>query len=52
LEYAVLDLNSSSRNGEIEMDVLTLCSPMMVELFMRTRARGNKDENDVKEASR
>jgi hypothetical protein len=52
LEYAVLDLNSSSRHGEIETDAITLCSPMMVELFMRKRARGNKDENDMEETSR
>jgi hypothetical protein len=47
LMYAVLDVNSRSWHGEIEMDDFTLCSAMMVELWMRKREMGDENENDV-----
>jgi hypothetical protein len=40
--YAVLSVNSCSWHGEIERDDLTLCSAMMVELWMRNREMGMK----------
>jgi len=40
LVYAVLSVNSWSWHGEIERDDLTLCSAMMVELWMRKREMG------------
>jgi hypothetical protein len=50
--YAVLRVNSCSWHEEIERDDLTLCSAMMVELWMRKREMGDEDENDVEDTSR
>jgi len=50
--YAVLHVNSWSCHGEIERDDLTLCSAMMVEMWMRKRERRDEDENDVEDMSR
>jgi hypothetical protein len=36
---------------EIEMDDLTLCSAMMVELWTRKRQMGSEDENHVEDMS-
>jgi len=33
------------------MDDLTLCSAMMVEMWMRKREMGDKDENNVEDMS-
>jgi len=49
--YAVLGVNSWSCHGEIERDDLTLCSAMMVEMWMRKREMGDEDENDVEDMS-
>ena len=49
--YAVLGVNSWSYHGEIERDDLTLCSAMMVEMWMRKRDMGDEDENDVEDSS-
>jgi len=35
----------------MERDDLTLCSAMMVEMWMRKREMGDEDENDVKDRS-
>jgi len=50
--YALLGVNLWSWSGEIERDDLTLCSAMMVELWMRKREMGDKDRNDVEDTSR
>jgi len=49
--YAVLGVNSWSCHGEIERDDLTLCSAMMVELWMRKRKMGDEVENDMEDTS-
>jgi len=49
--YAVLGVNSWSCHGAIERDDLTLCSAMMVEMWMRKREMGDADENDVEDTS-
>jgi len=49
--YAILGVNSWSRHGEIERDDLTLCSAMMVEMWMRKREMGDEDENNVEHKS-
>jgi len=49
--YAVLGVNSWSCQGEIERDELTLCSAMMVEMWMRKREMGDEDENNVEDTS-
>jgi len=49
--YAVLGVNLWSCHGEIESDDLTLCSAMMVEMWMRKREMGDEDENDVEDTS-
>jgi len=49
--YAVLSVNSRSWHREIERDELTLCSAMMVELWMRKREMEDEDENDVEDTS-
>jgi len=49
---AVLGFNSWSCHGEIERDDLTLCSAMMVEMWMKKREMGDEDENNVEDTSR
>jgi len=49
--YAVLGVNSWSCHGEIERDDLTLCSAMMVEMWMRKSEMWDEDENDVEDTS-
>jgi len=49
--YAVFGVNSWSCHGEIERDDLTLCSAMMVELWMRKREMGDEDGNDMEDTS-
>jgi len=49
--YAVLSVNSLSWDGEIERDDSTLCSAMMVELWMRNNETGEEDEYDVDDTS-
>jgi len=49
--YAVLGVNSWSCHGEMERDDLTLCSAMMVEMWMRKRVMWDEDENDVEDTS-
>jgi len=49
--YAVLGVNSWSCHGEIERDDLTLCSAMMVEMWMRKREMWDEDKNDVEDTS-
>jgi len=49
--YAVLGVNLRSWHEEIERDDLTLCSAMMVELWMRKREMGDEDRNDVEDMS-
>jgi len=49
--YAVLGVNSWSCHGEIERDDLTLCSAMIVEMWMRKREMCDEDENDVEDTS-
>jgi len=51
LVYAVLGGNSCSCHGEIERDDLTVCSAMMVEMWMRKSEMGDEDENDVEDTS-
>jgi hypothetical protein len=50
--YAVLGVNSWSCHGRIERDDLTLCSAMMIELWMGKREMGDEDEKDVEDTSR
>ena len=49
--YAVLGVNSWWCHGEIARDDLTLCSGMMVEMWMRTREMGDEDENYLEDTS-
>jgi hypothetical protein len=44
--YAVLGVNSRLWHAEIEKDDLTLCSVMIVELWIRKRDMGDEDAND------
>jgi len=50
--YAILGANSWSWHGKIESDDLTLCSAMIVELWMRKREMGGENDNDGEDTSR
>jgi len=52
LAYAVLTVNSWSRDRELERDDLTLGSAMMVELWTRKSEMGDDYENDVEDTRR
>ena len=50
LVYAVLGLNLSSGHGDIDRDVWTRCSMMIVELWT-TRTAGGKDRSNMEDTS-
>jgi len=47
--YALVGVNLWLWHGEIERDDLTLCSAMILELWMRRREKGDEDKHDVED---